>query len=70
MGFLIHHNIREATYAICIKRYAKTGAIGANVSVKRYASKAAEQACYLESTYNFMMDSYDRDRDGNYYHTE
>ena len=35
---------------MCIKRYAKYGAIGANLFVERYARKVAEQIGYLEKT--------------------
>ena len=51
-----------------MKRYAKSGAIGANLSIEMYASMAKGRISDLMKYYNCMMDDYDRD--GNYYLTK
>ena len=66
----VHHYIRKAIDAkMCIKRWAKSSAIGANVSVESYASIAAERIGYLKKIYTCIMNQYNRDRDGNCYIT-
>ena len=53
---------------MCVKKYAKSGANGANVSFKRYARNAALAIGNIEADYDYLIDTYyDRDRNGNYY---
>ena len=45
--------------------FAKSGAIGAKLYVEKYARNTAERVGFID----LIDKNYDRDRDGNYYHT-
>ena len=64
-GSIVLNFIKKAVDAkLCLERYAKSDAIGANPSFERLARIAEEQEII------YFTCSYDKDKDGNYYHTD
>ena len=68
----IHHHIKRAIDAkLCVKIYAKSSAIGAELCIEKYVEIASKMEQNM--SYNFWRicnDYYRKDKDGNLYRTE